>query len=154
MFSRLLNNITYVTFFSESDLEDLAEKLRPYTATTARIEMAPWAKAYTVPMQDIYTELTLETTENLPTGPEGKRLEDYRELFDYNRLAPKPKRKLSKKVLFKGDPGTGKTVMGKKISWDWAVGLFKVFSIVLFVSLKLVSPGDAIENIIIQQIPP
>ena len=47
----------------------------------------------------------------------------------------------------------GKTLVGKKISWDWAMGLFKMFTLVFFVSLKLVRPGDAIENIIIQQTP-
>ena len=136
-------------------MEDLAESLRPYTATTTRIEMAPWAKAYTVPVQDIYTELTLEKIENQPTGPEGARLRDYQELFPHtmSEKEMKTSKKHPKKVLMKGDPGTGKTVAGKKISWDWAMGLFKMFTIVLFVSLKLVRPGDAIENIIMQQTP-
>ena len=64
-------------------------------------------------------------------------------------------KKLPKKVLMKGDPGSGKNTASKKISWDWAVGLLKVFTVVFFISLKLVKPGDAIENIIdpIQQTP-
>ena len=33
------------------------------------------------------------------------------------------------------------------------MGLFKMFTLVLFVSLKLVRPSNAIENIIIQQTP-
>ena len=137
------------------DLEDLAENLRPYTATTTRIEMAPWAKAYTIGMNDIYTELTLEKMENLPTGPKGRGLEDYKELFvdQQEEQAKTVIKKPPKKVLMKGEPGSGKTTMGKKISWDWATGLFKVFSIVFFVSLKLVRPGNAIESIIIQQTP-
>ena len=97
---------------TELDLEDLAESLKEYTTRTTCIEMAPWAKAYTVPMQDIYTELTLEKIENKPTGPEGKRLEDYKELFDDKRCAPKARWKISKKILLKGDPGSG-----KNISW-------------------------------------
>ena len=142
-------------FFSELDLEDLAEKLRPYTTTTTRIEMAPWAKAYTVPMQDIYTELTLEKIENQPTGPEGERLGNYKELFQdkTEQSALETKKKPPKKVLMKGDPGSGKTTVSKKISWDWAMGLFKVLNLVLYVSLKMVKPGDSIENIIIQQNP-
>ena len=47
----------------------------------------------------------------------------------------------------------GKTTVSKKISYDWAVGLFKIFTLVFFVSLELVKPGDTIENIIIQQTP-
>ena len=138
-------------FISELDFEALAESLKEYTANTTRIEMAPWAKAYTVDMKDIYTDLTLEKIENQPTGPEGKRVQDYKELFQ-EEIDPK-ERKPPKKVLFKGEPGSGKTTVSKKISWDWGMGLFKVFSLVLFVSLKLVRPGDVIENIIIQQKP-
>ena len=58
------------------------------------------------------------------------------------------------RVLLKAEPGFGKTTFSHKIKGDWARGLFTTFSIVFFVSLKLVRPGDAIENIIIQQTPP
>ena len=112
--------------------------------------MAPWAKAYTVDMKDIYTDLALEKIENEPTGPEGKRIEDYKELFENKTRESETE---TEKVLMKGDPGMGKTTVSKKISWDWAMGLFKVFTLVFFVSLKLVKPGDVIENIIIQQTP-
>ena len=125
--------------------------------------MAPWAKAYTVDIKEIYTELTLEKIENEPTGPEGKRIDDYKELFvespaksqeEQFRSSPGPiKPRPSKRILGKGEPGYGKTCLGKKISWDWAKGLFTAVSIVFFVSLKLVRPGELIENIIIQQTP-
>ena len=65
----------------------------------------------------------------------------------------KTKEMRGQKVLVKGEEGLGKTTMVKKMAWDWAKGLFTAFSIVLFVSLKLVRPGDTIENIIIQQNP-
>ena len=55
--------------------------------------------------------------------------------------------------MCKGDPGIGKTTLMKKIGWDWARGIFVTYSIVFFVFLKLVRPGDAIENVIIQQNP-
>ena len=138
------------------------EKLKEFTARTTRIEMAPWAKAYTVPMQDIYTELTLEKIENQPTGPQGKILEDYKELFDdtvsdsnenKGQSMEQPKKKLQKKVLLKADPGMGKTIFGKHLAYDWAKGILTAFTIVFFISLKLVRPGDTIENIIIQQYP-
>ena len=58
------------------------------------------------------------------------------------------------RVLLKAEQGFGKTTLSRKISWDWAMCIFTTFSIVFFVSLKLVRPGDAIENIIIQQTPP
>ena len=60
---------------------------------------------------------------------------------------------IPQKILIKGGPGMGKTTFCKKIAWDWAKKLFTTFSIVFFVFLKLVKPGDAVENIIVQQNP-
>ena len=60
---------------------------------------------------------------------------------------------IGQKVLAKGDPGMGKTTWCKKVTWDWAKGLFTAFSVIFFVSLKLVKPGAAIHNIIIEQNP-
>ena len=48
----------------------------------------------------------------------------------------------------------GKTTLSRKIAWGWAMGIFNDFTIVLLVSLKLVRPGQAIENAIIAQTPP
>ena len=106
-------------------------------------------------MKDVYTDLTLEKIENQPTGPEGKIVEDYKELFgDKNeKNGDMSEKKPGKKVLLKADPGMGKTTFGKHLAYDWAKGLFTAFTIVFLVSLKLVKPGDAIENIIIQQTP-
>ena len=47
----------------------------------------------------------------------------------------------------------GKSTLGKKIGLDWAKGLFKMFSIIFFVVLRIVKPGDSIEDVIIQQTP-
>ena len=41
--------------------------------------------------------------------------------------------------------------MGKKIVHDWARGVFQAFAIILFISMKLADPGEALENIIIDQ---
>ena len=59
----------------------------------------------------------------------------------------------NRKVLMKADPGMGKTTLGKKVTRDWATGVFNKFSIVFFVALKFVKPGDSIEAVIIQQHP-
>ena len=59
----------------------------------------------------------------------------------------------NRKILIKADPGMGKTTLGRKVARDWAKGVFKKYSLVFFVALKLVKPGDPIENIIMQQIP-
>ena len=57
------------------------------------------------------------------------------------------------KILAKADPGMGKTTFCKKVGFDWALGLFKTFSIIFFVFLKFVKPDATIENIIIEQNP-
>ena len=56
--------------------------MKEFYKRTMKVEMAPLAKAYTVDIKDTYTELSLEKIENQPTGPEGKRLGDYKELFE------------------------------------------------------------------------
>ena len=61
--------------------------------------------------------------------------------------------KQGKKILFTADPGMGKTSLMKKIIYDWVKGIFTVFTIVFFVSVKLVKSGHPIENIIIDQNP-
>ena len=45
----------------------------------------------------------------------------------------------------------GKSSFGKKIAYDWAKGVFTAVSVVFFVSMKLIRPGQSIENIIIRQ---
>ena len=131
-----------------------------------KIEMAPW---YTVSMDELYTELTLEQTENKTTGPIPIKLESYAKLFSENETAdqqshpgttsepPRKKSKTSKakkgkKILGKGNPGMGKSTFGRKIAYDWAKGVFTAVSDVFFVSMKLIRPGQTIENIIIDQV--
>ena len=63
----------------------------------------------------------------------------------------KSKGKKGKKILAKGDPGMGKSTLGRKIAYDWAKGVFTAVSVVFFVSMKLIRPGQSIENIIIRQ---
>ena len=57
------------------------------------------------------------------------------------------------KILLKADPGNGKTTFTNKVFLDWARGILAVFLIVFFVSMKLVKPGDVVENVIISQSP-
>ena len=123
-------------------------------------------------MDELYTELNLEKLKNKPTHIQGTSISDYKDLFQENENEPHDsssktcdkesvkqmitipnRRKRGKKVLCKGNPGMGKTTLMKKIGWDWAKGIFTTFSIVFFVFLKFVQPGEAIENIIIEQNP-
>ena len=64
-----------IIFFSDSEFDNLAEKLRQDTAKSTQMEMAPWAKGYTVDVKDICTELSLETESKW------QKVKDYKELF-------------------------------------------------------------------------
>ena len=160
-------------------MTSLAEELRPYTADAMKIEVAPWIRDYVVDMEDLYSELKLEKLHNKPFGISEEPLNDYKELFvkseqeleltcftkgsvtskfpskqvKFCHKATQARRARGKKVLVKGKPGIGKTTLLKKIGWDWANGVFWTYAIVFFVFLKLVKPGDAIENVIIDQMP-
>ena len=61
------------------------------------------------------------------------------------------KKNKSKKILAKGEAGTGKNSLSKKIAYDWGKDVFTAVSVVFLVSLTLIRPGEIIENIIIQQ---
>ena len=74
-------------------------------------------------------------------------------MFKTCNKAAQVRRVKGRKVLVKGKPSIGKTTLLKKVGWDWAKGIFQTFAIVFFVFLKLVKPGDAIENVIIDQVP-
>ena len=143
--------------------------MQEYTEEAMKIEMAPWVQNYTVPMDELYTELTLEQIENKPTGPIPVKLDNYAQLFteqeaidqqetsskEPNPNAPrrKGKKRKGKKILGKGDPRMGKSTFGRKIAYDWAKSVFTAVSVVFFVSMKLIRPGQTIKNIIIEQTP-
>ena len=135
----------------------LGNKLRDHMKETMKITVAPWVDNSDVPMNDVYTDLTLEKMERKAEGYLGEPLTDYTELFAQTSQTSAPlshsQTTEREKILFKADPGMGKTSLGKKIGWDWAMGLFKAFSIVFFLFLKMVKPSDVLENVIIQQRP-
>ena len=113
-----------------------------------KIEMIPWVQSYTVPMDELYTELTLEQIENKPTGSIPIKLETYSELFNEKKTADEQqshpeatsdptrkkcrsfKGKKGKKILVKGDPGMGKSTFGRKIAFDGVKGVFTAVSVV------------------------
>ena len=128
-----------------------------------KIEMPPWDESYNVNMDELYSELTLEQIENKPRGATSVKLNNYSQLFEEKETAalqelrpeqeppPKNKRKQKgKKILAKGEPGMGKSTFGRKVAYDWAKGMFIAVSVVFFVSMKLIRPGQTIENIIHQ----
>ena len=170
-----MNAIRPHASFPEEEFLSLGDDLRPFTERAMKIEVAPWIQGYEINMEDLYTELTItEEIKYKPAGPEVNVLSNYREIFENSSYEVTDKDakihnhtsahasgktkthrhgKLGKKLLIKGDPGVGKSTLSKKIPWDWARGNLFGFTIVFFVFMKFIRPGDAIEDIIIKQHP-
>ena len=194
---------SYIVFIvvTSSELESVAESIRPHTKQAMKMEVAPWIRDYVVDTEELYTEVELEEIRSTSTGEETVVIKDYRELFaNYNAVEnvnvnnrsdiepqvqvreghrspllsedssfrkkmcifccsfyteSEPRLELSEgmghRVLMKGDPGIGKTILCKKITWDWATKSFTKFSLVFIVLLKFVKSDESIESIILQQ---
>ncbi len=113
----------------KSDMED-----------TLKIQRSPWLDWDVLEFEDVYLPVALEKEA-------GKGcVNDYKELF-----AEKKRKRKGHKILIKGGPGIGKTTFVSKMAYDWAMDTWKMFSLVFFVSLKMVNPGDPIENVIIDK---
>ena len=160
--------VLIIKLLLSDEIAEMVEELKQYTEEAMKIEMAPWAEGYTVNMEDFYSKLTLEQIENKPTGPISVKLDHYTQLFDAQEATDKRKSfsdeqkttilrqsgEKKKKILAKGDPGTGKSTLGRIMAYDWAKGEFTAVSVVFFVSMKMVKKGQTIESAIIQQNPP
>ena len=69
-----------------------------------KIEPFPWLRDYYVDMTKLYTELILEKIENEVLGEKKVILQGYEGMFIL---------KERDKILIIGDPGMGKTTLGK-----------------------------------------
>ena len=115
-----------------------------------KIDVAPWIRDYRVEMDRLYADLSLVKVDDVPLAPRIMKLSDSEAMF-FSQKSHKGDN--VNKILLVSDPGYGKTSLSKKISWDWAKGVFTAFTIIFIVLLKMVKPGDAIENVIIEQTP-
>ena len=148
---------------SEEEFEAFIEEVRPFIGRNMKIRKYAWQENSEVEMDDLFTELVLQKLNNKPYGRECVPLGCYRELFDLSmagdqsaELVDDKIRKVqvkvaSKKILMKGEPGVGKTTLMKKIVHDWANTYFDAISLVFFVPLKLVKPGEAIDTVIVDK---
>ena len=160
---------------SEKEFEAFVDKVRPHIGRHMKITRHPWQENTEVDMDDLFTELVLQKLNNKSYGRERKQLKNYKDLFEQDRektktseksllkkalkklrgllmkRVPKTDERVTKKILMKGKPGTGKTTLMRKIVHDWSTGDLSMLSLVLFVPLKSVQPGEAIENVIVNK---
>ena len=132
---------------TEEDLTRLAELMRRGLKKKVKITQYPWQNLTELDMDELYVNVTLEKLYRKAGGLERRVLENYIQLFNPEM------RNEGERILLKGDPGMGKTTLMKKITHDWVRGRFTDVSVVSFVMLKSVKPGEAIENVILKQTP-
>ena len=169
MFNYICNCNGEIYVLPEQEVLSTIQRLRTCTAREMKPEMGPWAAEYTVKMEDIQTNFRL-TNENGQSCHKPVT-SDYTELFAWpggyqqylqeqelsedEKLLRAYNQKISlrastgTKILLTGEEGTGKTVLCKKIAYDWAKGKFVRFSLVFYINE--IRYDEAIENIIVDQ---
>ena len=142
----------YTEFFSEKSEEQNKNKRKTESLSPARMgsDDCDYEKSLTIKRRKTGTSsgITMKLEQYKKDLGKTRKVKEQRPLKDRQVL-----KREGKKVLLRGDPGIGKTTLLKKIGWDWALKIFGKFVIVFVVFLKLVKPGDAIKNAIIQQTP-
>ncbi len=137
---------------SDKDFHWLSgEEAKSYTGDqVSRRPIFPAVLGYRVQLVDIFTDITLQTCENKPTGPNCTDVGVYNDLFrtDVGKQSIKPTR-----ILLKGYAGMGKTTLARKIVLDWANGTFINYQIVFFVSLSQIRNEETFERSILHQNP-
>ena len=157
--------ISSVLIQTEAEFQAIAEKLKPHVEGRMKIEPFPWLRDYDVDMRELYTKLTLQKIKTSLFGEKFTSIVHYEKMFERGSNSDSEtekeyledgghlqiNRSQRDKILLKGDPGMGRTTLGNKMGLNWAEGMFEKYSIVFFVHLKFVKPGDSIESAIIQQ---
>ena len=143
--------------FSEFDLESFKQQLIDlYERETGHILLLPWNEEchemrY---MEDIYVELELDDTQERC----GNRLLERN--IDVVQLKTR-KDKLSKRIILRGTPGSGKTCLLSKLAYDWSQqnnnSPLNQFELLFLFRMRSLKQGcsliDTIRNQIIEPVP-
>ena len=140
---------------TDEDLTALAELIKPDFSERMKIQRSPWLEADVMEFENVYKPLKIARKMGLPYETGTDIVYDYKELFTedegHGEGGGKRPKRTRKKVILQGSPGMGKTTMVSKMVYDWATDVWKAFTVVFLISLKLVRPGEPIENIIVDE---
>ena len=117
---------------------------------SAKPEMETLMKNCGVKMEDVQPRIMVHKLAGKEVSQETR---DYTSLFgdDSNEPSSKRRRTQQRKILLKGPLGSGKTRVARKVQRNWVKDCFATFSVVFFILVKLINPGEAIENVIVKQ---
>jgi len=112
----------------------------------SKVQIIPWDPSSAMPIDEIYTPLSLLEDHRKPCGVRKRRLKDYTEIFGSQKHHPKPKR-----LLVYGRPGIGKSTFCKKTAFDWSQQREQIlgeFDLVLLIRLRDVSSLQDVPDIL------
>ncbi len=138
------------------EITKVAGIIKPDVEERMKIQRIPWIPADTMDMDEMFLHINISKEKQRTATIERFDVKHYQDIFADTRGAggeeENKRRKLQrKKILLKGNPGIGKTTLVSKIAYDWAVSFWNCFSLIFFISLKVIKPGEPIENIIIDE---
>ncbi len=136
-------------------MKALAALLKPDYAERMKIQRCPWLESDEMEFGDVYKPVEIAKKTGLPYETGTTFVYDYQNVFTedegYGEGGGKRPKRTRKKVILQGSPGMGKSTMVSKMVYDWATDVWTTFTVVFLISLKLVRPGQAIENIIVDE---
>ncbi len=126
------------------DISAMAATMKQDAEERMKIHRCPWIQSDQMDINEAFFPVKLSQEIKLPARVRNEPIKDYQELLE-------DKKRKGRRILLKGDPGIGKTTLVSKMVYDWAVSAWKMFSIVFLISMKIINPGDTIENIIVDK---
>ena len=113
---------------------------------SAKPETETLMKNCGVKTEDVQPKLNIHKLAGKKVSQETR---DYESLFSDDSNEPSSKRRgtQQRKILLKGPLGSGKSLVARKVQRH----CFAAFSVVFFIIAKLITPGEAIENVIVEQ---
>ncbi len=141
------------------DTSAIAATMKQDAAERMKIHRCPWLHGDKMEINEAYFPLKISKEVKLPARVKKEEIKNYTELMEDKKnifgdlfdMFFEDKKRKGKRILLKGDPGIGKTTLVSKMVYDWAVSAWQMFSIVFLISMKVINPGDSIENIIIDK---
>ena len=109
-----------------------------------RDRRTPWCPAYAEKVE-MNLILKKHSSQNM-----NKTLPNYKKLFKSKRTAPGMHRDIPTRILVEDNSGIGETAFGRNVERDYAKKSFKKFKLMLLAPLKLMTPNDCVEHVILR----